>query len=121
MVLKVRKNQSPKPPEACPISTCMSFLGGAWTANIIWNLTGGPRRFNELRADIPKISPKILSARVRFLEVEGIISREVKTTSPPSVEYSLTKLGRELLPAIEAVASVGQKLKKRKIERKNSA
>src|SRR3546814_16231707 len=65
MALKVRKNRSPAPPNACPLSACMQVLGGAWTPNIIWNLSGGPRRFSELRVDIPKASAKVLTARLR--------------------------------------------------------
>src|SRR3546814_18199039 len=75
-----------------PLSTCMAVLGGAWTPNVIWNLSGGPRRFSELRHDIPKVSAKVLTARLRALEAKGVVIREVKPTSPPSVEYSLTDL-----------------------------
>lgn len=113
MALKVRKNQSPPPPFECPLMECMSVLGGAWTPNVIWYLCGGPRRFNELRLDIPPISAKMLSTRLRKLEEKGVVKREVKPTSPPSVEYSLTELGRELVPAIEAIAAVGHKLHER--------
>lgn len=113
MALKIRKNLSPAPPNECPLSKCMEVLKGAWTPNIIWNLIGGPRRFSELRVDIPKVSAKVLTARLRVLEDKGVVVREVKPTSPPSVEYSLTDLGRQLVPAIEAMADVGQKLKER--------
>lgn len=113
MSLKVRKNRSPAPPNACPLSTCMAVLGGAWTPNIIWNLSGGPRRFSELRLDIPKISAKVLTARLRALEEKGVVLREVKPTSPPSVEYSLTDLGQQLVPAINAIAEVGYQLRQR--------
>ena len=112
MSLRLRKNKAPPPP-ACPLSTCMALLGGAWTPNVIWFLSGGPRRFGELRADIPRISAKVLSARLRSLEENGVIARAVLATSPPSVEYSLTELGRELMPVINAIAEVGAKLKKK--------
>jgi DNA-binding HxlR family transcriptional regulator len=109
MALKLRKNKSPVP--LCPIGACMKFLRGAWTPNIVWYLIGGPRRFSELRADIPAVSAKVLSARLKELEAIGIIDRTVQPTSPPSVEYSLTDLGRDLVPAIEAIASVGRRLR----------
>mgnify|MGYP001204868552 CR=1 FL=1 len=109
MALKLRKNKSPMP--VCPIGACMKFLRGAWTPNIVWYLIGGPRRFSELRADIPAVSAKVLSGRLKELEAIGIIDRTVQPTSPPSVEYELTDLGRELVPAIEAIASVGQRLR----------
>ncbi|WP_205519879.1 winged helix-turn-helix transcriptional regulator [Pyxidicoccus caerfyrddinensis] len=89
----------------------MSLIGGAWTPNVIWHLSAGPRRFSELRADMPRISAKVLSARLRTLEQRGVIRRRALPTSPPSVEYSLTELGAELLPAIRAIVDVGARLK----------
>lgn len=113
MALKMRKNKGPGTPEACPLLECMAIIGGAWTPNIIWYLRGGPRRFSELRADIPRISPKVLTTRLRELEESGVIERTVMPTSPPSVEYALNELGRRLVPAIEAIAEVGEELKRR--------
>ncbi|MGO1121162.1 winged helix-turn-helix transcriptional regulator [Rhodovibrionaceae bacterium A322] len=111
MALKIRKNSSPKPPEACPLTECMAVIGGAWTVNVIWSLRSGPRRFSELRIDIPPVSPKVLTTRLRELEGRGVLQREVKPTSPPSVEYQLTELGQELIPAIEAIVDVGHRIK----------
>ena len=110
MALKLRRNKAGSP--TCPLSECMSFLRGAWTPNVIWYLSGGPRRFGELRSDIPRISAKVLSARLRELEEKGVVARQVMATSPPSAEYSLTELGSELIPAIAAIVRVGQKLKR---------
>jgi DNA-binding HxlR family transcriptional regulator len=89
----------------------MELLGGAWTPNLIWMLSGGPRRFGELRRDIPRISPKMLTARLRNLEEKGVVMREVVATSPPSVEYELSELGRELIPVIDAIVKVGTRLR----------
>ena len=111
MTLKRRKNRTPHP--MCPLSDCMSFIGGAWTPNIIWYLSGGPRRFSELRSDIPLVSAKVLTQRLRELEERGILIRTVMETSPPSVEYALTGLGLEFMPVIAAIAEVGQRLKDR--------
>jgi len=113
MGLKVRRNRAPPVPEECPLTPCMALLGGAWTPNVIWYLSGGPRRFGELRADIPRISAKVLSARLRELEEKGVIERRLIASSPPSAEYALTELGAQLLPAIEAIVTVGHKLKSR--------
>jgi DNA-binding HxlR family transcriptional regulator len=107
--LRMRKTKVPLP--ACPLTECMALLGGAWTPNVIWYLSDGPRRFSELRRDIPTVSAKVLSARLRELEAKGVVSRRVVPTSPPSVEYSLTALGQELIPAINAIVGVGLKLK----------
>lgn len=95
----------------------MALLGGAWTPNVIWYLSAGARRFGELRTDIPRISAKVLSARLRELESQGVVTRSVVASSPPSVEYALTELGRELIPAINAIVAVGSKLKKKRSAR----
>ena len=69
------------------------------------------RRFGELRTDIPRVSAKVLSTRLKELERKGVVTRHVMPTSPPSVEYALTDLGAELVPAIHAIAKVGARLK----------
>jgi len=109
MGLPVRKSKV-APPPGCPLSEVLGLLRGAWAPNVIWQLSGEPRRFGELRHDIPRISARVLSARLRELETRGLVTRRVLDTSPPSAEYSLTPLGRELLPAIESLACVGRKL-----------
>jgi DNA-binding HxlR family transcriptional regulator len=110
MGLPLRKSRVTAPPP-CPLSECMSLLRGAWAPNVIWYLSAGPRRFGELRVDIPRISARVLSARLRELEAKGVVVRELLDTSPPSAEYALTELGRDLVPAIQAIIRVGQKLK----------
>ena len=110
MALRVRKNDG-VPPLLCPLTECMKLLRGAWAPNVIWYLSAQPRRFGELRVDIPPISARVLSARLRELEAKGVITRRVVPTSPPSVEYDLTELGRELVPALAAIVAVGHKLK----------
>src|SRR5438132_9671648 len=97
MALKVRKSKAPPPPKGCPMGACMALLGGAWTMNLVWQLSGEPRRFGELMKDVPGISPKMLTARLRELEEKGVVDRTVTATSPPSVEYSLSQMGHELV------------------------
>ena len=89
----------------------MSILGGKWSPNIIWYLSQNPRRFSELKGDVQGVSAKVLSAQLRKLEAHGVIEREVMPTSPPTVEYRLSAVGRELKPAIEAIVAVGHRLK----------
>jgi DNA-binding HxlR family transcriptional regulator len=113
-MIKRRKNKVEPPPEQCPITECLSIIGGAWTPNIIWYLGEQPRRFSEIKHDIYKISPKVLTDRLKKLEASGVVHREVMPTSPPTVEYSLTELGKELKPAIEAIVDVGRRLKELK-------
>jgi DNA-binding HxlR family transcriptional regulator len=116
MALRIRKNKAVAPP-LCPLSECMQLLRGAWAPNVIWYLSAQPRRFGELRVDIPRVSARVLSARLRELEAKGLITRTVMATSPPSVEYELTELGRELVPALAAIVAVGRKLKEQRPHR----
>jgi DNA-binding HxlR family transcriptional regulator len=113
MALRMRKSKARPAPPGCPLTECMKLLGGAWTPNIIWHLSGGPRRFGELRSDIPRISAKVLSARLSALQGKGVLVRTVVPSSPPSVEYALSELGEELIPVISAIVAVGMKLKHR--------
>jgi DNA-binding HxlR family transcriptional regulator len=112
MALRRRKNRAPPLPPICPLSACMTLLGGAWTPHIVWFLSADARRFSELRSDVPGISPKVLSQRLRALEANGVLTRTIVPTSPPSVEYALTDVGRELLPVIESIDRVGRKLRR---------
>ena len=111
MSLKVRKNRSTPPPEPCVLTECMSIIAGAWAPNVIWHLRAGPRRFGELRLDIPPVSAKVLSQRLKELEARGVLTRNIQSTTPPSVEYTLTPLGLELVTALNAIVEIGHKLK----------
>ena len=112
MGLPLRRSKVVAPPPECPLTGCMQMLRGAWAPNVIWYLSAGPRRFGELRHDIPRISARVLSARLRELEEKGVVQRRLLDSSPPSAEYLLTALGQELVPAIRAIVEVGLKLKR---------
>ena len=111
MGLPLRKSKVLTPPPQCPLTLCMELLRGAWAPNVLWWLRSGPRRFGELRHDIPRISARVLSARLREMEARGMIKRTLLDTSPPSAEYELTELGHELIPALDSIVRVGTKLK----------
>ena len=102
----------------CPLTECLSVIGGAWTPNIIWYLSKNPRRFSELKNDITGISAKMLTERLKRLEADHVVYRTVMPTSPPTVEYKPTELGYELKPAIEAIASVGHRIKQFRSDQK---
>ena len=99
----------------CPLSPCLRIVGGAWTPNVIWYLKEQPRRFTELKADLVGVSAKTLTARLRKLERDGVVYRRVIPSSPPTVEYGLSALGRKLVPAVEAIAEVGLELKRLRV------
>jgi len=80
MGLPLRKSKV-APPPGCPLTECMALLRGAWAPNVLWYLRGGARRFGELRHDIPRISARVLSARLRELETRGMITRRLLDTS----------------------------------------
>ena len=85
----------------CPhFHTAVELIGKRWTGAILWTLMGQPRRFAELTQAVPGMSDRLLSERLKELEAEGIVSREVKSESPVKVEYSLTKKGEALAPSI---------------------
>src|SRR5215831_1979404 len=111
-MVKRRKSTVPPPPSECPLSQCMSLLAGAWTANVLWYLREGERCFTELQIDIAGISAKMLTNRLRKLEREGIIRRSTKATSPPTVWYSLTPVGKELCAALVNVIDIAQRLQR---------
>lgn len=111
-MIRHRPNKSGPAPMGCPLETSLKLLAGAWTPKILWYLQSEPRRFGDLKRDLGEISAKVLTTRLRELEKRGVIAREVKHTSPPTVEYSLTPLGRRLNPILESIAEVGSELNK---------
>ena len=113
MALKMRRDRGPQPPQLCMLTECMAVVAGAWAPNVIWSLRAGPRRISELRADIPPISAKVLSARLSEPQGRGVLVRHLRETSLPSTGYELTSLGRELIPALDANVEVGHRLKLR--------
>jgi len=85
----------------CPhFHAAIELIGKRWTGAIICALTEGPQRFAELSRTVPGLSDRLLSQRLRELEDEGLVEREVEAGAPVRVTYSLTEKGVELRPAI---------------------
>lgn len=76
------------------------MVGKRWTGAIIFSLCERPHYFAELRAAVPGVSDRLLSSRLRELEAEGLVEREVQAGAPARVSYSLTDKGRDLEAAI---------------------
>jgi DNA-binding HxlR family transcriptional regulator len=110
-MVKRRKSRVAPPPAACPLRQCMKLIAGAWTPDVIWYLREGERCFTELQHDLQGVSAKVLTARLRKLERDGVVVRIGRATSPPTVWYALTPLGRELRDALAAVVGIGERLK----------
>ncbi|APZ54657.1 winged helix-turn-helix transcriptional regulator [Salipiger abyssi] len=91
---------APDNPAACPIRDVLDRVGQKWTLLILIALTPGPRRFSALQRQVGDISKRMLTQSLRQLERDGLISRQVYPTKPPSVEYALTELGQSALDPI---------------------
>lgn len=91
----------------------MRLLGGRWRLLLVSYLLEGPRRFNDLRRDVPGITQRMLTLDLRALEEAGLIKRTVYPTSPVKVEYELTEDGKRLLPVVEVMKEFGLWLKAR--------
>lgn len=90
-----------QPPGVCPhFHAAIELIGKRWTGAIVSALTEGPLRFCELAKAVPGLSDRLLSRRLRELEDEGLVTREVEPGTPVRVTYSLTEAGAELGPAL---------------------
>ncbi|MDR2336603.1 MAG: helix-turn-helix transcriptional regulator [Candidatus Nomurabacteria bacterium] len=90
------------------VTTFVGFIDNKWKLPIIKSLLGGTKRFGELRRSIPNISQKVLTDNLKEMASDGLITRTVYTEVPPKVEYTLTELGRSLLPIILAMRKWGR-------------
>jgi DNA-binding HxlR family transcriptional regulator len=96
--------KDPSNPVCRTISTLLARIGDKWTVLVVTTLGEGPRRFNELRREIPSVSQRMLTLTLRNLERDGLVSRTVTPTIPPRVDYELTRLGQSLLQPITGLA-----------------
>ncbi|MBW7474599.1 helix-turn-helix transcriptional regulator [Paenibacillus oenotherae] len=88
----------------CPKYECASdLLGKKWTSLIVRVLLGGPKRFKEIKEQIPEMSDKMLTDRMKELEHCLIIKRQVYPEMPVRIEYELTDKGRGLEPVIQSI------------------
>ena len=95
----------------CPIAKLFKMVSGEWTLHIIWTLsTNGPIRYGELKRAVEGISSKVLTDRLKTLEAEGLVHRDVTPTNPPAVSYSLTEKGRALDTALRELELASQSI-----------
>lgn len=91
-------------PNFCPqFHRAIELIGKRWSGSIVREMLGGATRFTELRSAIPDISDRMLCARLKALETEGIVSRQVFAETPVRVEYHLTEKGRALEQVFNAI------------------
>jgi len=93
----------------CPVAMAAEILGARWTLVLLRELVVGSTRFNDLRRGVPRMSPALLSKRLKDLETAGIVTRSPVVGEAGAFEYRLTEAGRELKPVIEAIGCWGQR------------
>lgn len=91
-----------------PVELSLEIIGGKWKMPIIWRLKDGTKRYGELRRSLPRVTHKMLTQQLRELEEAEIITRKVYPEVPPKVEYSLTLLGRSVIPVIDLLREWGE-------------
>jgi DNA-binding HxlR family transcriptional regulator len=93
----------------CPVAMAAEILCTRWTIVVLREMFAGSTRFNELRRGVPRMSPALLSRRLKELEAAGVLAREASAADPALFEYHLTEAGRELGPLVEAFGIWGQR------------
>ena len=92
----------------CSLKDVLDVIGGKWAMPIIYILSKGKMRFKELERTIEGINTRMLVKELKNLEANGILTREVFATVPPTVEYQLTEKGQRLLPSIKSLHQWGE-------------
>jgi len=95
----------------CTVSLTMDLVGGKWKAVILYHLKNEPKRYSELRKEMPSVTEMTLSLQLKQLEKDGLVSRKVHGKKPPvKVIYNLTDLGKSFVPILEAITQWGNQL-----------
>lgn len=96
-----RASDGSSTPRCCPLyHEAVELVGRRWTGAILRVLMDGPMRFSQVAQAVPELSDRLLSERMKELEARGIVQRTVRAGPPVRVEYSLSKMGAELEPAL---------------------
>ncbi|HIW57441.1 MAG TPA: helix-turn-helix transcriptional regulator [Firmicutes bacterium] len=96
---------------ACPVETTLMLISDRWKVLIIRDLLGGTKRFGELKKSVGLISQKVLTANLRSMEEDGLLTRKVYAEVPPRVEYTLTDTGYSLKPILDSMVEWGENYK----------
>ena len=92
---------------ACPVRRALNLIGSRWKVLLIQHLSGGTRRYGELKRLIPDISEKMLINELKELVGFGLVDKQAYPEIPPRVEYSLTDKGRQALPVVASIVAFG--------------
>ena len=96
-----------KPHYNCPVQATINAIAGKWKVQVVWHLSFETLGFARLRRKLKHVSEKVLTDQLRQLERDRIVSRTVRPTKPPRVDYSLTPAGRELIPMMQELCEWG--------------
>src|SRR5258708_19310201 len=91
----------------CPVAMAAEVLCTRWTVLVVRELVAGSTRFNDLRRGLPRMSPALLSKRLKDLEQAGIVRRVASPVEPGVLDYNLTRSGKDLPPVVESLATLG--------------
>jgi len=94
----------------CPVARTLDLIGERWTLLLLRDLLlHGPRRFQDFQASLPGVAPNTLSARLKTMEDNGLVRREMYSERPPRLEYVPTDKGKSLGPVVKAMREWGSK------------
>jgi len=94
----------------CPVARALDIIGERWTILLLRDLfLQGPRRFQDFQESLAGVAPNTLSARLKTMEEQGLITRRVYSDHPPRLEYHLTDKGKSLGPVLKALREWGQR------------
>lgn len=92
----------------CPLRLTMSLMDSKWKSCILDELRHGPLRPSELHRALPEATPRVLDLQLRELTDDGLVRKTIYPELPPRSEYTITDLGRSLLPIIDAMIAWGE-------------
>lgn len=95
--------------EQCPVEIALNILSGKWRLRILWHLSRGAVRFNELQRRLGSITTKTLTQQLRELEAQGIVVRTAFPEVLPKVEYALSETGLTLKPILAQLCGWGRR------------
>lgn len=93
---------------SCGLRITMEIIGAKWKPCLIDAIREMPKRPSQLHKEIPEAKPRVLDQQLKELEIHGVVKKSIYAEIPPRTEYSLTELGRSLLPLIDALENWGE-------------
>lgn len=94
--------------DGCPVTYCLSMIGGKWKPVILFCVANGVNRFGAMQRAIPGITKQMLTKQLRELEADLILTRTIYAEMPPRVDYALTDKGRSVLPVVQQMKAWGE-------------